>query len=540
MNHDNPVSGRTWPDPSDWNDVRVEWISETERSRKFYEELKAKYEKTPITYLTTYQAEYRSPNELFNQIRGLNVKSAQDVQAPIEPDSVYQGQNEAPQYSFEEPAISYNQVEQEELQRPMTAPARRGSRNNLGRASSGKAQFSYEYSPTVQSIGYVDTAEALHRDVPIACELERRKAKEDRNATERRLEDKIRDTVNTRSEQRDEGLEVRKEISQIEVQLNLVKNKLLEIEGPIKINRDCARLRKQVKSNIGLDPNYTDQADAEIQNEYEILIMYRERMAHIKSVLTEKLQACKKMFQELDLDCWKKTQSLEIDRYCHSVTSDQAQINMELGSSGKSGSMNQQVLSPVQWQAQVEQRILRSKRLRSDAAEIRIKAEQLLTSSGRDIARQYARVNEELNNKVNLNQKRKEKITFEYKKTCNRINELVSDQDLLNRTIQSRLAPSALAYERLSSRAARPDSELINDDANELVRIEYKNLNRSVANLQQKLFNVNKTLSNLRESKTLLEGDLAKASRAMFIDRDQCLALRQRFPVFYRIGSRNL
>ena len=96
----------------------------------------------------------------------------------------------------------------------------------------------------------------------------------------------------------------------------------------------------------------------------------------------------------------------------------------------------------------------------------------------------------------------------------------------LQTAIQDKSGPMKLAQTRLDIRSHRPKKEVVRDPVQYGLIQEVEEITESVKNLQERLAESEIVLKGLLRNKWILEEDIAVKAKSLFIEQDQCMALR--------------
>ena len=97
----------------------------------------------------------------------------------------------------------------------------------------------------------------------------------------------------------------------------------------------------------------------------------------------------------------------------------------------------------------------------------------------------------------------------------------------LQAAIGAKQGPMMLAHTRLGLRSQRPNIELVRDPVQYGLIGEVGQIQESVDHLQASLADSESSLKGLIRNQLTLEEDIAIKANSLFIDRDQCMALRK-------------
>lgn len=96
----------------------------------------------------------------------------------------------------------------------------------------------------------------------------------------------------------------------------------------------------------------------------------------------------------------------------------------------------------------------------------------------------------------------------------------------LQACIQDKTGPMMLAQTRLEIRSHRPSKELVRDPVQYGLIGEVDEISGSVEQLEQRLADSKTALKGLYQNQLTLEEDIAVKTKSLFIEQDQCMALR--------------
>ena len=92
--------------------------------------------------------------------------------------------------------------------------------------------------------------------------------------------------------------------------------------------------------------------------------------------------------------------------------------------------------------------------------------------------------------------------------------------------IQEKAGPTMLAQTRLEIRSHRPSKELVRDPVQYGLIGELDEINESIQGLEARLADSKSSLKGLIQNQLTLEEDIAVKTKSLFIEEEQCMALR--------------
>uniref|UniRef100_A0A1A8C0K7 Tektin n=1 Tax=Nothobranchius kadleci TaxID=1051664 RepID=A0A1A8C0K7_NOTKA len=100
----------------------------------------------------------------------------------------------------------------------------------------------------------------------------------------------------------------------------------------------------------------------------------------------------------------------------------------------------------------------------------------------------------------------------------------------LQQAIHNKEAPLRVAQSRLYLRSLRPNMELCRDQPQLSLEEEVRQIDVTLASLNQKLSEARSSLSHLEESRMALQKDINCKAHSLFIEREKCMPHRKRYP----------
>ena len=97
----------------------------------------------------------------------------------------------------------------------------------------------------------------------------------------------------------------------------------------------------------------------------------------------------------------------------------------------------------------------------------------------------------------------------------------------LRQSIADKENPLKVAHTRLDKRSLRPNVELCRDPVQYRLVGEVGEINVSIDRLRMRLAEAEASLMSLLRNKERLEDDIEVKTNSLFIDRDQCMVIRQ-------------
>lgn len=96
----------------------------------------------------------------------------------------------------------------------------------------------------------------------------------------------------------------------------------------------------------------------------------------------------------------------------------------------------------------------------------------------------------------------------------------------LKACVQDKTGPMMLAQTRLDIRSHRPSKELVRDPVQYGLMGEVVEINDSIQSLESKIEESKAAIKGLVRNQVTLEEDIAVKTKSLFIEQEQCMALR--------------
>ncbi|XP_076996473.1 tektin-4 [Tamandua tetradactyla] len=227
-----------------------------------------------------------------------------------------------------------------------------------------------------------------------------------------------------------------------------------------------------------------------------------------------------------ELDWSDKVEAYNLDEVCARYHSQSTEVQFY----PHSAAFQESASTPETWAKFSRDILYRAERERLASANLRQLVDCVLRDVSEDLRLQCDAVNLAFARRCEELEDARHKLESHLLKTLREITDQEHNVAALKQAIGAKEAPLKVAQSRLYQRSHRPNVELCRDAAQFRLVSEVEELHGSLAALKEKLLEAEQSLRNLEDTRMALEKDIAVKTHSLFIDRQQCLALRARYP----------
>lgn len=144
-----------------------------------------------------------------------------------------------------------------------------------------------------------------------------------------------------------------------------------------------------------------------------------------------------------------------------------------------------------------------------------------------DLRNIFETVNNEFSKRIEETLTAKRSLEKELARVMDEIASMENNVRDLRQAIADKENPLKVAHTRLDKRSLRPNVELCRDPVQYRLVGEVGEINVSIDRLRMRLAEAEASLMSLLRNKERLEDDIEVKTNSLFIDRDQCMVIRQ-------------
>ncbi|XP_019744606.1 tektin-4 isoform X2 [Hippocampus comes] len=163
--------------------------------------------------------------------------------------------------------------------------------------------------------------------------------------------------------------------------------------------------------------------------------------------------------------------------------------------------------------------------------------QQVLLDTTKDLRVQCSNVDQAFLQRCAEQMDAKIQLEMQFKETLEQIGAQERNIVALQKAIDDKDAPQRVAESRLYRRYHRPNMELCRDEPQISLEGEVREIDATLASLQQQLRDARSSLSHLEDTRMALEKDIMCKSNSLFIEREKCMTQRKLYPTISTLSG---
>ncbi|XP_038619266.1 tektin-4 isoform X1 [Tachyglossus aculeatus] len=276
-----------------------------------------------------------------------------------------------------------------------------------------------------------------------------------------------------------------------------------------------------------------DGAEIQLLKEAELIRNVQELLKRTLMQAVNQIQLNRDQKQTCEMDWSDKIEAYNIDETCGHYNNQSTVIQ----SYPHSSKLEDSASHPDSWAKFSHDNIHRAERERTASASLRSLIDSVLHDTAEDVHMQFDAVNQALALRCEEVEDAKHKLEHNLHMTLTEIGSQENTISSLKQAIKDKETPLKVAQTRLYQRSQRPNVELCKDEAQLSLVHEVEELTQSIGALKQKLLEAEQALRSLEDTRMSLEKEIDTKSHSLFIDRQQCLAHRSRYPDILKLAG---
>ncbi|KAL4629345.1 tektin-2 [Arapaima gigas] len=305
--------------------------------------------------------------------------------------------------------------------------------------------------------------------------------------------------------------EVDKEIDALKKVKEKAERDLAAMLVPLEVSLECLSLREGRRGGELV----RDPVEVELNKEVEASERARQELQRSVDKALQQLCLLQETRQQLTYDLQNKTEALDVDTRCLSLTMTTPGISLKPQPLRvPSGST-----SPQQWEqfslhnvSHAQEELQASQQLREDVA-------LTLAQVQSELQAQYAATSFALRKRRHQVEQACNELRWQQKTNREEITELELDICRLEEDLRAKEAPLKLVHTRLENRAMRPGVDLCQDQVQHRLVNECKQLEVSIMSLKQKLSEAQHSLQLLQQQQAFMGEDLHRKLDALSLEQ---------------------
>ncbi|XP_023131021.2 tektin-4 [Amphiprion ocellaris] len=269
-----------------------------------------------------------------------------------------------------------------------------------------------------------------------------------------------------------------------------------------------------------------DSVEEELLKEVDLIRSIQALLKRTTAQVVSQIKMNRDAKQTLELDWSDKYQAYNFDENGgrHSNMSPDTQHHPS------SATMQEQVCNHSSWTKFTQDNLSKAMQEEQATSSLRVLVERMLQDTTEDLRVQCSTVDRAFSQRCAELIEAKTQLEINLVEILEQIGAQEKNIVALQQAIHNKEAPLRVAQSRLYLRSLRPNMELCRDEPQFSLEGEVRQIDASVASLQQQLSEARGSLSHLEASRMALEKDINCKTHSLFIEREKCMTHRNRYP----------
>ncbi|XP_042246321.1 tektin-4 isoform X1 [Thunnus maccoyii] len=276
-----------------------------------------------------------------------------------------------------------------------------------------------------------------------------------------------------------------------------------------------------------------DTVEEELLKEVDLIRSIQALLKRTTTQVVSQIKMNREAKQMLEMDWSDKYQAYNFDDLSGRYTN----MSPDTRHHPSSATVQDQMCNHTSWTKFTQDNL--SKALQEEHAthSLRLLVEQVLLDTTDDLRVQCSSVDRALGQRCGELIEAKTQLEMKLTQTLEQIGAQEKNIVALQQAIHNKEAPLRVAQSRLYLRSLRPNMELCRDEPQLSLEGEVRQIDATLASLQQQLSEARGSLSHLEESRMALEKDIMCKTNSLFIERDKCMTHRKRYPTISTLSG---
>ncbi|KAK6476169.1 tektin-4 [Huso huso] len=387
--------------------------------------------------------------------------------------------------------------------------------------------FQNNQSKYFQAFADRDNAENIrHQSKKMSSETEATTMRTQSDST-KKLGERLQDIFFWKSELQREIEDLTSETDLLLGQKTRLEKALDATEIPQAIATDNLQCRER---RVGSDL-VKDSVEVELLNELDLIQSIQELLKRTLDQAINQIRSNREAKQTLELDWSDKYEAYNIDDKCGRYSNQSTDIQYHMNSA----KFQDHISHPESWTEFTRQNISNAVREWLTSIDLRGLIDKVIQDTADDLRDQCAAVDRALAKRCEEMNTAKVKMEQHLDSILNQIGAQEKNIAALHQAIRDKEAPMKVAQTRLYDRSFRPNMELCRDHVQLRLVNEVGEITESIESLQRKYEEAKQSLSNMEDTRMMLEKEISNKLHSLFIDREKCMTHRTRYPTVIRL-----
>ncbi|KAG7223765.1 hypothetical protein INR49_026447 [Caranx melampygus] len=269
-----------------------------------------------------------------------------------------------------------------------------------------------------------------------------------------------------------------------------------------------------------------DSVEEELLKEVDLIRSVQALLKRTAAQVVTQIKMNREAKQTLELDWSDKYEAYNFDDHCGRYSN----MSPDTKHHPSSATMQDQMSNHTSWTKFTQDNLSRALQEEQASNSLRMLVEQVLQDTTEDLRVQCSRVDRAFSQRCEQLTEAKTQLEMRLAQVLEQIGAQERNIVALQQAIHNKEAPLRVAQSRLYLRSLRPNMELCRDEPQLSLEGEVRQIDATLASLQQQLSEARGSLSRLEESRMALEKDIHRKTHSLFIERDKCMTHRKRYP----------
>jgi len=310
-----------------------------------------------------------------------------------------------------------------------------------------------------------------------------------------------------------------------------LESALRATEIPLHIATECLEARQGRQETDAVK----DGVEAALIKEVETINNVRDLLKKTLEQSIKQQQANRDRKHELEMDWSDKLEARQRDHWCGNLKNTSPNIMFHPGASHFQGGQS----DPESWAQFTHDNIVRAENERTASGELRKLIDAILFDIQRDMRAHADEVERQLALRLEEMEEARNKLETHLDKTVKAIAAQEKNIADLKAAIQAKENPMKVAQSRLEHRSWRPNVELCRDPPQFQLVKEVDLIGQSIDALLAQVNAAERSLKDMMDTRMMLEKEIAIKKNSLFIDKDKCFLIRNRYPTSQKLIGYN-
>ncbi|XP_075867745.1 tektin-2 isoform X2 [Nelusetta ayraudi] len=328
--------------------------------------------------------------------------------------------------------------------------------------------------------------------------------------TSRRLSDRAWDVARCKEALETCALKVDQEMEALTLSKEQTEQALAATAVPLEVSKECLMLRDGRRGHELV----ADPVEEELKKEVELIERVQQDLQQHVDKAFEHLCVLQEARHHLTADVQNKTEALEIDLSCLSLTITSPQISLKTNPTRVPSCSS----TPKEWIQNSQHNIVCaeeamqvSQQIREDTSLSRAQLQNELDTQCR--ATEFA-----LRKRSHHEEQARSELEWQIRHTEGEMSEMEDDVHGLDADMRAKTASLKLAHTRLENRTSRPGVDLCRDEVQHGLVDEVHQLEATIAALKQKLSEAQHSLQRMKLHHSRMLQDLSRKQEALSLE----------------------